>query len=134
VAAKAENMILGGMSSEEIEGLLFDLFKSADSDDSGHLDPAEFRQALADSDIKLTPGQINQLLAEIDTDGDGRINYVEFVPVAFQVLTKIVADTIDEEQKREAVDEAVAADEVRTVFVCRRRTGSELRASTLLAG
>jgi Ca2+-binding EF-hand superfamily protein len=110
-AGNAEDVILSGMSSEEIESLLYDIFQAADVDGSGNLDPNEFSQALRDSDINLSPEQIKSLLAEIDTDGDGQINYVEFVPVAFEVLTKIVADTMKEEDKRETVEGMMAEEE-----------------------
>jgi len=108
--AQAEEMILGGMSSDEIEGLLFDIFKAADADDSGHLDKEEFAQALLDSDISIAPDALKQLISEIDTDGDGHINYVEFVPVAFEVLTKIVADTIHEEKEQAEEEAAIRMD------------------------
>lgn len=109
-AAEAEDMILGGMSSDEIEGLLFDIFKAADADDSGSLDKDEFAQALLDSDVAIDEAAVKRLMDDIDTDGDGKINYVEFVPVAFEVLTKIVADTIAKEKEQIAEEESVRMD------------------------
>lgn len=107
--AQAEELILSGMTSDEIEGLLYDIFKAADADESGTLDQAEFEQALRDSDIQLAPDAIQKLIDEVDTDGDGNVNYVEFVPVAFEVLTRIVADNLAAEAAAEAAEEDEAA-------------------------
>lgn len=104
MAAAAEDLILGDMSATEIEDLLHEIFKSADVDDSGTLDKEEFEQALRDSDIQLSPEAITSLIADIDTDGDGKVNYVEFVPIAFDVLKKIVADTLQQEKEEEEED------------------------------
>merc|ERR1711934_978141 len=76
----------------------------ADADGSKHLDPTEFRQALALSELKLSPDEVEQVLSAVDTDGDGQISYEEFIPIAFRILVEITRD-----EMADAADAAVSA-------------------------
>eukprot|EP00045_Choanoeca_perplexa_P013987 m.161300 g.161300 ORF g.161300 m.161300 type:complete len:466 (+) comp16524_c0_seq2:1637-3034(+) len=59
------------------------LFNAADDDGSASLDPEEFR-AVLQSDalgLKLSPQELDDVLANADQDGDGTITLDEFIPV-----------------------------------------------------
>jgi Ca2+-binding EF-hand superfamily protein len=59
------------------------LFNAADDDGNASLDPEEFR-AVLQSDalgLKLTPQELDDVLASADADGDGTITLDEFIPV-----------------------------------------------------
>ena len=46
---------------------------------SGALDAAEFRNALKRHAIELAPAEMEALIASLDRNGDGKIQYGEFV-------------------------------------------------------
>ena len=71
---------------------------------SKHLEPEEFKRALALSDLKLSPEEVEQVLEAVDTDGDGKISYEEFIPIAFRILVEITRD-----EMVEAADAAASA-------------------------
>jgi len=52
-------------------------FQDFDADDSGFITPDELHEALTKHGMPVK--DIDQILAEVDTDGDGRIDYDEFV-------------------------------------------------------
>ncbi|EKX40083.1 hypothetical protein GUITHDRAFT_75881 [Guillardia theta CCMP2712] len=54
-----------------------EVFNRFDKDDSGALDPSEFRLCLRDLGEKLTEGEFRWLLAQIDKDGTGQIEFEE---------------------------------------------------------
>ena len=56
-----------------------DAFRLIDKDGSKTLDHAEFREALHRLDIELTEAQVDEVLTVVDTDGDGVIEFDEFV-------------------------------------------------------
>ena len=61
------------------ENHLRSAFAYFDQDNSGTISAEELRQCLASDDFTLNEEQIQQLLAGVDTDGDGQIDYVEFI-------------------------------------------------------
>uniref|UniRef100_A0A0A9H3S4 EF-hand domain-containing protein n=1 Tax=Arundo donax TaxID=35708 RepID=A0A0A9H3S4_ARUDO len=54
----------------------FDLF---DTDGSGFIDARELNVAMRALGFEMTPEQINQMIAEVDKDGSGTIDFDEFV-------------------------------------------------------
>jgi len=93
---EAEAYLVQGFSKDELQELLKGVFEEMDTDGSKHLDPDEFKRALALSDLKLTPEEVDQVLEAIDTDGDGKISYEEFIPIAFRILVEITRDELVE--------------------------------------
>eukprot|EP00898_Chlorokybus_atmophyticus_P006085 jgi/Chlat1/6478/Chrsp45S06056 len=93
-----------GMSRSDLELSLSRLFSSSDSDGSGSLDRREFRRCLSSSDLGLTRREINALMHEADSDGDGRVSYGEFVPVAWGVMVERMANRMMESEVLDSED------------------------------
>ena len=70
----------------ELQGYLINLFKLADSNNSGMLNHDELESVLEAMDIHLTPFEITCVLQEVDMNHDGTIQYDEFVPLAVQLI------------------------------------------------
>jgi len=83
---RAENVLLHGMTQDEVESMLETLFRAADTDSSGKLSRKEFRECLRHTDLGLTRKEINAIMAEIDADQDGLVSYDEFKPLCFKIL------------------------------------------------
>ncbi|KAG0285625.1 translation elongation factor EF1B gamma [Dissophora globulifera] len=62
-------------SEEEIR----DAFKVFDKDGNGYISAAELRHVLTGLGERYTAEEINEMIREADVDGDGQINYEEFV-------------------------------------------------------
>jgi Ca2+-binding EF-hand superfamily protein len=90
----ASEGLLNGMSREELEGTLMEMFKQADKDSNGVLDRKEFRDCMRAADLGLRRKDINAIAAQTDVDDDGNISYEEFIPTAFEVLVEMVAKQI----------------------------------------
>jgi len=61
------------------ESHLRSAFAYFDQDNSGQISAEELRLCLQSDDFTLTEEQIQQLLEGVDTDGDGQIDYLEFI-------------------------------------------------------
>ncbi|ALC46953.1 And [Drosophila busckii] len=64
-----------GDSDEELR----EAFKIFDKDEDGFISPAELRFVMVNLGEKLTDEEIDDMIREADFDGDGLINYDEFV-------------------------------------------------------
>ncbi|XP_030562441.1 neo-calmodulin [Drosophila novamexicana] len=62
-------------SDEELR----EAFKIFDKDEDGFISPAELRFVMINLGEKLTDEEIDDMIREADFDGDGKINYEEFV-------------------------------------------------------
>ena len=80
--------LLHGMTREELEATMFNLFQKADADGDGFLNRDEFRSCINDASLGLTRREVNLLMAEADEDEDGKVSYEEFVPLCFDLLLK----------------------------------------------
>ncbi|ORX46319.1 calmodulin [Hesseltinella vesiculosa] len=54
-------------------------FQVFDKDGNNYISKDELRQVMDSVGEKLTQAQLEEMIQEADTDGDGRINYEEFV-------------------------------------------------------
>merc|ERR1719324_809445 len=79
------------MSRDELTELVGSIFERMDADASGTLSKAEFATALTSMELGLTRREINTVMFQIDTDGDGGVSYREFVPFAFDLLQKLTS-------------------------------------------
>jgi Ca2+-binding EF-hand superfamily protein/pSer/pThr/pTyr-binding forkhead associated (FHA) protein len=57
---------------------LLHLFHRFDDDDSGGLEPEEFRKALLELGVPLSADELQQVMDEMDSDGDGYVSTKEF--------------------------------------------------------
>ncbi|KAL1193746.1 Disease resistance protein RML1A [Cardamine amara subsp. amara] len=73
--SKKLNHALSKDSEEEMR----EAFKVFDKDQNGYISPAELRHVLKYIGMKETDEQVKDMIREVDVDGDGQINYEEFV-------------------------------------------------------
>ena len=64
---------------------LKELFKSIDEDGSGTITLEEMRKALTKWEHKITDAELANLMTVADVDGDGLIDYNEFVASTMQM-------------------------------------------------
>jgi calmodulin len=57
---------------------LRDAFAVFDTDNSGSIDRKELKRILKKLDQKLTDAELDAMMAEVDTNGDGEISFEEF--------------------------------------------------------
>jgi len=96
---EAHEYLVHGMSKEEVESVMSEIFHKADVDGSGSLELHEFHKCCKDADIGLTRKEINCLMHQCDADGNGNISYEEFVPVCFEMLVEIMKDELMQEKR-----------------------------------
>jgi Ca2+-binding EF-hand superfamily protein len=65
------------MAKEELEYLLSDMFKQADTDGSGVLSRQQFSTCLRNTELGLSRKEINALMGEADSNHDGVVSYDE---------------------------------------------------------
>ena len=96
---EAKNYLLHGMTKEQVEAVMRDIFHKSDVDGSGNLSMPEFAKCCRDADIGLTQKEVKMLMVSCDQDGDGTISYEEFVPLCFEMLTEILKDEMLAEKR-----------------------------------
>jgi len=69
------------MEGEDKEEHLKAAFRTFDQDGSGKISALELRNVMHSLGEKLTDSEINDMILEADIDGDGQINYEEFVKI-----------------------------------------------------
>jgi calmodulin len=104
---QAADLLLNGTSQEELEASLTAMFQAADFDNSGTISPQELYQLVSGMDWNLQDQEINYLLYELDTNGDGQIDIAEFIPVAFEMLVDMLVTMHKFEAAAEAEAKAV---------------------------
>lgn len=113
-AAPADERVATKLSPEELQQLVMQLFIQADADQSGYLDHGEFKNVLksVQEELDLSRNDVLRLASEADEDGDGIINYTEFVPTATELIQSLFAkrDFAETEAQRQAEAEADAQD------------------------
>lgn len=92
-----------GKEIEDFENHLKTIFKLADKDNSGALEYDELENLFLSLNIHLSQFQLYMLLSECDTNGDGQVDYQEFIPVMVDILeaAKAKYHAADEKEKRE---------------------------------
>ncbi|CAE7224651.1 CML12 [Symbiodinium pilosum] len=91
VDLQAEELLVHGMSREELTTLVGSMFERMDEDRSGQLNKQEFVAALTSMELGLTRREINAIMFQVDQDQDGNVSYREFVPFAFDLLQKMAS-------------------------------------------
>ena len=67
------------MKDTDIEEELLEAFKVFDRDGNGQITSHELRHVIANLGENMSPEEVEELIREADIDGDGQINYDEFV-------------------------------------------------------
>jgi calcium-dependent protein kinase len=71
-------------------------FKEFDKDGSGALSPIELRLALKEvQGVDYNESEINELIARIDVDGDGEINYTEYLMAALNRNAMLTSERLE---------------------------------------
>merc|ERR1719268_427943 len=66
-------------------------FKRFDSNCDGALSPQEFCSGISGAGIKLSSAEVKAIFALADTNGDGEINYIEFISALFPAAADGIA-------------------------------------------
>ncbi|KAH7445584.1 hypothetical protein KP509_01G015900 [Ceratopteris richardii] len=67
------------LKDTDSEEELREAFKVFDKDQNGYISAAELRSVMANLGEKLTDEEVDEMIREADIDGDGQVNYEEFV-------------------------------------------------------
>lgn len=67
------------MERRDVDNELRDSFRVFDRDGSGYISAAELRHVMTNLGEKLTDSEIDEMINEIDVDGDGQVNYEDVV-------------------------------------------------------
>ena len=72
-------MMSNKMNSVNYEKVIWEAFKVYDRDGNGLISGAELRYVLSTQGPMLTHEEIDDIVSEADMDGDGHVNYYEFM-------------------------------------------------------
>ncbi|WVY93886.1 hypothetical protein V8G54_032974 [Vigna mungo] len=75
------NLMARKMKDTDSEEELKEAFRVFDKDQNGFISAAELRHVMTNLGEKLTDEEVDEMIREADVDGDGQINYEEFVKV-----------------------------------------------------
>ncbi|XP_052805415.1 calmodulin-A-like isoform X1 [Mya arenaria] len=73
--AMMTNKMIEGDNEDELRGT----FRVFDKDGNGYISAAELGKVMANLGEKLTDEEVDEMVKEADMDGDGQVNYEEFV-------------------------------------------------------
>jgi calmodulin len=77
------NLMARKMKDTDSEEELKEAFKVFDKDGNGFISAAELRHVMTNLGEKLTDEEVDEMIREADVDGDGQVNYDEFVKMMF---------------------------------------------------
>ncbi|KAL3846703.1 hypothetical protein ACJMK2_017671 [Sinanodonta woodiana] len=72
-------MMVANMKDLNGEEGLREAFRMFDKDRNGFISSAELRHVMTTMGDKLTDLEVDEMIREVDIDGDGQVNYEEFV-------------------------------------------------------
>jgi len=74
-------------------------FKQFDRDGDGHIEPKEMRTVMKELGLEITEEKAKKLIAGVDTDGNGMIEFDEFVT--------IMAERMNKDEREGAIDSMI---------------------------
>ena len=74
-----EFLVMMARCMDSDSDIIKEAFKVFDRDGNGFISSAELRHVVTSLGEKLTDEEVDELITEVDVDGDGQINYAEFV-------------------------------------------------------
>merc|ERR1712029_142927 len=77
-------MMARKMKDTDSEEEIREAFKVFDRDNNGFISAAELRHVMTSIGEKLTDDEVDEMIREADQDGDGRIDYNEFIQLMMQ--------------------------------------------------
>ena len=77
-------MMARKMKDTDSEEEIREAFKVFDRDNNGFISSAELRHVMTSIGEKLTDDEVDEMIREADQDGDGKIDYNEFVQLMMQ--------------------------------------------------
>ena len=72
-------MMAKKMKDADSENEIKEAFAVFDKDGNGYISAAELRHVMNNLGEKLTDEEVDEMIREADVDGDGQVNYEEFV-------------------------------------------------------
>ncbi|WOL07979.1 calmodulin-like protein 11 [Canna indica] len=79
------NLMARKVKETNVEEELKEAFKVFDKDQNGFISASELRNVMINLGEKLTDEEVDQMIREADLDGDGQVNYEEFVRMMMAV-------------------------------------------------
>ncbi|KAK8661438.1 hypothetical protein V6N13_091042 [Hibiscus sabdariffa] len=79
------NFMAKKMKETDAEEELKEAFKVFDNDQNGYISANELRYVMINLGEKLTDEEVEQMIKEADLDGDGQVNYDDFVKMMTSV-------------------------------------------------
>ncbi|KAK7258704.1 hypothetical protein RIF29_24286 [Crotalaria pallida] len=79
------NLMARKMKESEAEEELKGAFRVFDKDQDGYISPIELRSVMRSIGVKVTEEELEQMIKEADLNGDGLIDYEEFVRMMLAV-------------------------------------------------
>ncbi|KAJ8558039.1 hypothetical protein K7X08_004805 [Anisodus acutangulus] len=83
------NLMAKKMKDTDAEEELKEAFKVFDKDQNGYISATELRHVMINLGEKLTDEEVEQMIREADLDGDGQVNFDEFVKMMMNRLEEI---------------------------------------------
>ncbi|BFG13976.1 calmodulin-like protein 11 isoform X2 [Prunus yedoensis var. nudiflora] len=79
------SLMANKMKETDAEEELKEAFKVFDKDQNGYISATELRHVMINLGEKLTDEEVEQMIKEADLDGDGQVNYDEFVKMMMTI-------------------------------------------------
>ncbi|XP_045212366.1 neo-calmodulin-like isoform X2 [Mercenaria mercenaria] len=80
-------MMARKMKDTDSEEELREAFRVFDKDGNGYISAAELRHVMTNLGEKLTDEEVDEMIKEADLDGDGMVNYEDFMVYTSKLLT-----------------------------------------------
>jgi len=93
-ALREAEEFLNTIDVSQLEEMLHDAFVTADTDSSGFLDAEELKAAFASNAalrVYADDNVVRRMMEHLDANSDGKLNYMEFIPLGQEVLKTVLA-------------------------------------------